>query len=415
VHGIWRGVKKMKILHVIAGLAPRYGGPSKACLELCHELAQHGEQVAIYTTNIDGDGALDVPLGTPLCRDGLEIRYFPVQVPRYYRFSLPLSRALKRAIPEYNLVHIHSLYLFPSTIAAYYSRHYGVPYLIRPHGTLDPYLFRRHRGRKWIYERLVEWGNLNNAAAIHFTTAEEQELTRSLGIKAPGVVVPIGVKLGEYDDAPPGGTFRAAHPEIDGKRIILFLGRLNFKKGLDLLAKAFGEVGRKRDDVHLVMAGPDDDGYGAQVRRWLEVEGVLRKCTFTGMLLGTDKVSAFRDADLFVLASYTENFGIAVVEAMVMGLPVVISNKVNIWREVAEARVGLVVNCDSQEVGTALLTLLDHPSLGKEMGQRGRKLVEERFTWDVVGGQMIRAYQQILSKRHLLTPGSQAVGRWSQS
>ncbi len=405
----------MKILHVIASLAPRYGGPSKACLDLCREMARRGERVAIYTTNIDGNGELNVPLGLPVCRDGVEIRYFPVQPPRYYKFSLPLARALRTAIPQCDLVHIHSLYLFPSTAAAHYCRHYGIPYLIRPHGTLDPYLYGRHRRRKWIYERLFEWRNLNKAAAIHFTTVEEQELARPLGLKSPGVVVPIGMNLQDYDDAPPAGTFRAVHPEMHGQKIILFLGRLNFKKGLDLLAKAFGEVGRKRDDVHLVVAGPDDDGYGVQVRRWLKAEGVLEKSTFTGMLLGADKLAALRDADVFVLPSYTENFGIAVVESMAMGLPVVISNKVNIWREVVQAHGGLVVNCDVQEVGQALLTLLQAPALGKEMGKHGRQLVEERFTWEVVGEQMVQVDRQILSQRQLLTEERQTSGSWGST
>jgi glycosyltransferase involved in cell wall biosynthesis len=397
----------VKILHVIASLAPRYGGPSKACLELCRELSRRGEQVAIYTTNIDGNGRMNVPLGTPLYRDGVEILYFPVQVLRYYKFSPSLARALKAAIQEYDLVEISSLYLFPSTVAAHYCRRYGVPYLIRPHGTLDPYLFRHHRGRKWVYERLFEWRNLNRAAAIHFTTVEERELARPLGLKAPGVVAPIGVNLRDYAYAPPDGTFLAAHPETRDKKIILFLSRLNFKKGLDLLAKAFGRLVRQRDDVHLVLAGPDDEGYGAKVRKWLEAEGVLGKYTFTGMLLGADKLSALCNADVFVLPSYTENFGIAVVEAMALRLPVVISNKVNTWREVAGARAGLVVNCDAQEVSKALLTLLDDPTMRREMGQQGRRLVEERFSWEIVGKQMVQVYRKILSERGYLQKESQ--------
>jgi glycosyltransferase involved in cell wall biosynthesis len=414
-HATCKVMMSMRILHVIASLAPRYGGPSKACLELCQELARRGEQVAIYTTNIDGDGELDVPLGLPVCRGGVEIQYFPVQSPRYYKFSLPLARALRTAIPQYDLVHIHSLYLFPSTVAAHYCRHYGIPYLIRPHGTLDPYMYGRHRTRKWIYERLFEWRNLNHAAAIHFTTAEEQELTRSLGLKAPGLVVPLGVNLQDYADAPPAGNFRAVHPETHGQKLILFLGRLSFKKGLYLLAKAFGEVGRKRDDLRLVVAGPDDEGCGVQVRRWLEAEGVLEKSTFPGMLLGSEKLAAFRDADMFVLPSYTENFGIAVVEAMACRLPVVISNRVNIWREVGDANAGLVVNCDVQEVGQALFTLLEAPGLGREMGKQGRQLVEARFTWEAVGEQMIQVYEQILTKRHPFIEGSQATGSPSQA
>jgi glycosyltransferase involved in cell wall biosynthesis len=392
----------MRILHVITTLAPRYGGPVKACLELCRELARRGEQVVIYTTNIDGNGELNVSLDTPLWDEEVEIRYFPVQVPRRYVFSLPFAKALKTAIPGYDLVHIYSLYLFPSTVAAYYCRRYGVPYLLEPHGTLDPYLFRRHRGRKWIYEYLFERRNLNESSAIRFTTVEEQELTRPLGLKAPGVIVPIGVNLQDYEGTTLLRTFPATWPETRSKKVILFLSRLNFKKGLDLLAKAFGQVARQRDDVHLILAGPDDDGYGAQVHRWLEAEGVLGRATFTGMLLGEEKLAALRNADVFVLPSYTENFGIAVTEAMSCGLPVVISNKVNIWREVAEVGAGFVVNCDVEEISKALLTLLDDPLLRKDMGQRGRRLVAERFTWEVMGEQMVQVYQQILLQQGLL-------------
>lgn len=386
----------MRILHVIATLAPRYGGPPKDCFELCRELARRGDEVAIYTTNIDGDGDLEVPLEEPQRVEGVEIRYFPGRWLRAYAFSLPLARALRVAIPRYDIVHIHALYLFSSLVAAHYCQRFGVPYLVKPHGVLDPYLYRRHRGRKWIYEMLVERRNLRRAAAIHFTTVEERELTRPLRLKTPGVVVPIGVDLEEYGDGVPG-AFREAWPQTHGKIIILFLGRLNFKKGLDLLAHAFGPVGRQRDDVHLVLAGPEDAGYGARVRRWLEAEGVARKVTFTGMLLGADKLSAFRAADLFVLPSYSENFGLSVVEALACEVPVVISNKVNIWREVEEAQAGLVVDCEAGALGSALVALLGDPVRRKAMGRRGRRLVEARFTWQAVGPRMTQVYREIVA------------------
>ena len=387
----------MRILHVIASLASRYGGTSKVCEELCRELARQGEQVTIYTTNVDGDEDLDVPLETPIWNAGVEIRHFPTQLLRHYKFSIPLAQALKAAIPSYDLVHIHSLYNFPVVIAAHYCRSAGVPYLIMPHGSLDPYLFVRNRGRKWLYEHLFEWRTLNRAAAIHFTTAEEHALTQPLGLKAPGVVVPIGVNLEDYISPSPPGAFRAAHPETQGKKIVLFLSRLNFKKGLDLLARAFGRIGRQRDDIHLVLAGPDNEGYATQVRTWLQAEEVLEQCTFTGMLLGEEKLAAFRDADVFVLPSYTENFGIAVVEAMACRVPVVISDKVNIWQEVAQAEAGCVVNCDPHALGTALLNVLDDPRLGQSMGQHGRRLVEERFTWEKVGTQTVQLYRHVAS------------------
>ena len=382
----------LRILHVISSLAPRYGGPPQVCLELCRELVRQGARVSIYTTNVDGRGVMDVPLDAPVRRDGVEIRYFPVETPRAWVVSRPLARALREAVPEHDLVHVHSLYLFPSTVAAHYCRRFGVPYLVRPHGTLDPYLFRRHRARKWVYERLFEWRNLNRAAALHFTSLDEQELVRPLGLRSPGIVVPPGVEPERYRDPSLDGSFRAAWPETRGRRLILFLGRLNFKKGLDVLARAFGAVSRQRPDAHLVLAGPDD-GYGATVRRQLDAEGVLGRVTFTGMLLGRDKLAALRDADVFVLPSYTENFGIAVVEAMACGRPVVISDRVNIWREVAEAGAGRVTRCDAGEVAAALLDFLDDPAASRAAGARAARLVAERFAWPASADRMLRVYR----------------------
>ena len=145
----------MKILHVIANLAPRYGGPSKACWEMARAVAQLGHEVSIYTTNQDGPGELEVPLGQPVWQEGVEIRYFPIQAPRFWGTSLPLAFGLRHKIPASDLVHIHSLYLFHNLVAGHYCRQNAIPYLVRPHGTLDPFIYRRHRGRKRLMELLV--------------------------------------------------------------------------------------------------------------------------------------------------------------------------------------------------------------------------------------------------------------------
>ena len=286
----------MRILHVIANLAPRYGGPSKACVEMARAVARLGHEVQIYTTNQDGPGELPVPLGRPLLQDGVEIRYYPIQPPRFWGTSWPMARALAEGVREADLVHIHSLYLFHDLIAGHYCRSYGVPYLMRPHGTLDPYLYGRHRWRKYLLEAAFENRNIRRAAALHFTSEEEERLARPYIGDVPGVVVPLGVDLSEFQELPAPGRFRERFPEIGGKEIILFLGRINFKKGLDLLVQALARVVRKRRDLHLVVAGPDDDGWGDRVKGWLQQEGIADCATFTGMLLGEEKLAALRDA-----------------------------------------------------------------------------------------------------------------------
>lgn len=388
----------MRILHVIANLAPRYGGPAKACVEMARAVARLGHDVKIYTTNQDGPGELAVPLGRPLIQDGVEIRYYPIQPPRFWGTSWPMARALAGGIREADLVHIHSLYLFHDLIAGHYCRSYGVPYLVRPHGTLDPYLYRRHRWRKYVMEAAFENRNIRRAAALHFTSEEEERLARPHIGDAPGVVVPLGVDLREFQDLPAPGRFRERFPEIGHKEIILFLGRINFKKGLDLLVQALGRVVRKRRDVHLVVAGPDDDGWGARVKGWLRQEGIADCATFTGMLLGEEKLAALRDARMFVLPSYSENFGIAVIEAMACGLPVVISDRVNIWREVEAAGAGLVTPCEAGQTATAMLELLDNPELAGRLGQNGIKLVREQFQWTTIAITLEKTYKKIIAK-----------------
>jgi glycosyltransferase involved in cell wall biosynthesis len=388
----------MKILHVIANLAPRYGGPSKACWEMARAVAQLGHEVSIYTTNQDGPGELAVPLDQPVRQDGVEIRYFPIQAPRFWGTSLPLALALRQKIPAVDLAHIHSLYLFHNLVAGHYCRRYAIPYLVRPQGILDPYIYRRHRWRKRLMEHLFENRNIRRAAALHFTTAEEAELAAPFSFQTPGLVVPLGINYDEFAVLPEPGSFRRRYPEIGNNPIILFFGRINFKKGLDILARAFGAVARRRPDIHLVIAGPDNEGWGARVRTWLDEEGVLSRATFTGMLLGPDKFAVLRDASLFVLPSYSENFGLAVIEAMAAGLPVIISDKVNIWQEVHTEGAGRVIPCDAPALADQILNLLDDPEEAFGMGQKGRALVKDRFQWPMIGRSLAEAYGRIIDE-----------------
>jgi glycosyltransferase involved in cell wall biosynthesis len=383
----------MRILHVIAGLDRRDGGPPEACLQLCRELARRGQKVSIYSTDLNLKGA-----PTEECDAAVTIKRFACKPRLRYSPSMPLAVALRRDIPSFDIVHINSLYTFPSTAAAYYCRQFRVPYLLRPHGTLDPYIFAHHRPRKFVYEKLIELKNLKNAAAVHFTAAEEMELARRAVPAMKGVVVPLGVHPREYDWNATAKTSRASQYGEEGRRSILFLGRLNYKKGLDLLVKAFGLVARTHDDVRLILAGPDEHGYSTRIRCWLKEEGLLSKARFAGMLTGKEKVALLHRADVFVLPSYSENFGLAVVEAMASGLPVVISNRVNIWREVADANAGIVVNCDAAALADGLMGLLDDSELRRTMGVNGRRLVRQRYDWKIAADQMLRVYREILSK-----------------
>lgn len=387
----------MKVLHVIANLAPRYGGPSKACREMAAAVATLGHQVDIYTTNQDGDGKLPVSLDRPVEENGISIYYYPIQRPRFWGTSLPLARKLGRNIGQYDIVHIHSLYLFHDLVAGRLCQKNCIPYLIRPHGSLDPYLYRRHRLRKRLIELCFQNRVIKGAAAVHYTTEEEMHLAQNYISGVRGVVVPNGLKVDEYQDLPPKGSFRNKYPHIGGGRLLLFMGRVNFKKGLDLLVPAFAKVALEQPDIHLVIAGPDNEGYGRNVRRWLKEQGVVRSATFTGMLQGQDKLAALRDADIFILPSYTENFGISVLEAMACEVPVILSDKVNLWREVKTAEAGVICSTDVQDVAAAIKTLLDDSKLRMRMGRAGKELVVNNYQWSIVARKMESVYRSIVN------------------
>lgn len=386
----------MNILHVIANLAPRYGGPSKACVEMARAVAALGHKVSIYTTNQDGSDVLPVPIDRPVIDGGVEIRYFPIQHPKFWGTSWSMARALESNLTNYDIVHIHSLYMFHDLITGHICRKKKIPYMIRPHGSLDPFLYRRHRLRKAIMENWFENRNIKGASAIHFTTEEEMELARPHIFDRPGVVVPNGLNMNDYMALPPRGSFRQRHPQIADKRIILFLGRLNFKKGLDILVPAFARVLESFSDVHLVIAGPDNEGYGLKVRNWLGERSLFDKATFTGMLNGQDKLAAFCDAEIFVLPSYTENFGISVLEAMACGVPVVLSDKVNTWREIKGAGAGLVISPEPEPLAKAIVTLLNDPVSAKQNGQAGLKLVRENYQWPKIAALLEETYKKII-------------------
>ena len=392
----------MKILHVISYFSSEYGGSNKAAFELCQTLVGQGHEVDLYTTNIARNGIMDVPCNVPIVMKRVNVTFFGIQEPRRWYFTYNLARALRKNIPDYEIVHIHGIYTFPTAVTAYYCRKAGIPYIIRPHGTLSPFIRSKSRLLKTIYISLVGKKNLNNASAIHYTTQEEMELASfDLSIKTPGVVVPNGIEYQEYTLLPVRGSFRACHPDIKQKFIFLFISRLCFQKGLDLLVPAYAKVARQREDVHMVIAGPGENGYDRKVKQWVLDERIEDRVSLLGMVRGEEKLAIFRDADVFVLPSYMENFGIVVIEAMACGLPVLISNRVSIRNEILDKRAGIVVDCNVEALADAMLFMSENPSLCKDMGKNGKGLSEE-YSWKKASERMVEVYKNILDRNQIL-------------
>lgn len=403
----------MRILHVVSTLAPASGGPTSVIRDLATAQANAGHAVTVCTTDRGNPVREKLPheyFGR-LYPAGVNLQVFPVQYAPLL-FSSGMEQWLRRALADFDIVHIHGLYRFPPTYAAWQARQQRVPYVIRPHGAIDPYLYGKSSAGsvrlKRLYERWFDLPNLHAAGAIHYTAEEERERVSFLGLKAPSFVVPNGLDWARYRELPVRGALRARWG-LGEAPVLLFLGRLHFKKGLDLLIPAFDALRRRVPEAQLVIAGPENDDYGQQVRGWVCERGLEATVHFVGPLEGADVVQAYVDADVFALPSYTENFGMTVAEAMACALPVVISDQVNIHAEVSGAGAGLVTACDVGEVTAALESLLRDPDRRRAMGAAGRRLVQDRFTWPAIVEQLTAEYQKVIDRHRRVGAGRGAA------
>ncbi len=392
----------MKILHVIPTVSARYGGPSAVVRFLAREQAARGNRVTICTTNLDYPrGRLDVPTNEAVEEDRVATWYHRLDWEPYC-FSLSLAKWIHSNIGAYDVVHVHGLYRFPSAIACWYARRFGVAYILRPHGSLDPFLFKQSRysvALKRVYEAIVEKGNLNAASALQFTSEDELARVKFLRLRAPAVVVPNGIQWADFDRLPKKGVFRRMIGLPPGETMVLFLGRLNFKKGLDLLVPAFRGVLDAYPAARLVIVGPDNDGYAAKVREWCRKESVWDHVTFVDHVSSQTARSAYVDANVFVLPSYSENFGLTVVEAMACSCPVVVSKEVNIWREVEVARAGIAVDLNIESITKAVVALLSARQSAEEMGRNGRQMVQQEYDWKMIVDKLEKVYEEVAVPR----------------
>ena len=373
----------MKILHVIADLDRRRGGPAQVCVEMAVLMAGEGHTVQIITTD-RGFAAEYQPLTGSRANGGsIVIETHPLNFPQFWATSWAMRRRLVTAIQEADVIHIHMLYLFHDWVTEKYCRKFAKPYIVQPHGSLDPFIYRRHRWRKSIVEAWFQNALQRHARGLLYTQREEMDLAQPHAQNPRGWVVPIGIDLSSFDDLPPREASRARFPGIGDRKMVLFFGRLNFKKGVDTTIKMFAEVARERDDIVLVLAGPDD-GMGSVAEKMVSAAGLSERIIFTGMVTGQDKRIVLGGGDVFVLPSYSENFGVAVIEAAFCKIPVIISDRVNLWPDFRDARAGLVAPPTVEAFAAQLRYVLDHPDEAAEMAARGADLVRRKFTWNAL-------------------------------
>ena len=392
----------LRVLQIVPSISLVYGGPSQMVRGFSQALAAAGAAVTIATTDSNGDvdeAPLDVPLETPVAEDNYTVIYFRCSPFRRYKFSMGLLRWLWHHARDYDIVHIHALFSPVSSFAAAVLRQRGVPYLLRPLGTLDPADLTKKKQIKRLYAALLEGPNLAGAAAIHFTSAQEAKVSERFGTKTPALVLPLGVS-----PLPSPQTQIDVHDRFNIPRdrpIILFMSRLDPKKGIELLLFALETLQQEGLPFHLLMCGanPQDREYEQSIRERFEQSAVRSQTTLTGFVSGDLKASILQTADLFVLPSYYENFGIAVAEAMLVGLPVVISDQVHIWQTIDQSESGWVCTCDATSLAQQLRAALKDADERQQRGHNAQHCAKEQYSWQAIAAQAIAAYQDMLGSR----------------
>ena len=391
----------MHILHILPLITARAGGPVAFATEGAEALATLGVDSTLVSTDMGQTPSARghrrvTPDELPANADLLDLHLFPTHSPRRLAFSPSLARCLARVTKQYDLVHIHSLWLFPQFAAQWAARRDRVPYVVSPHGALDPYLRRHGRPQKALTDYTWQRRMLREAALLHVTTEQERQLIADVAPSTPRCTVPVGVWTERLHRAGDGDRFRSRHLAGSDAAIVLFFGRITYKKGLDLLIRSFAHVARESDNTVLMIAGPDDEDLQPRLERLARDLGLADRVIFPGPLYQADRADAFAACSVWALSSYTENFGVAVMEALAAGLPTIVSTEVNLAEVIQESRAGVVAGTDPEEFGAALGALLRDESGRAALATRARDLAA-RYDWAAVAPQLEAMYRRALS------------------
>jgi len=381
----------MRILHVVASLAPRHGGPTSAAFGMVTALRDQGVDASLLSSDDDLGGALDVPLNEWTTSVGVPVLYLPRVPARQhtlvgFTYTRGMKGWLRRHVRDYDFIHIHTVFSHPANVAMREARRAGVPYAVRPLGQLCRWSMQQRGWVKRLQLALVTRRNIDGAAFIHTTAAMESEETAELGFKSPCRVLAHGIDMPpEILDA--RASLRQELGVTPEMPVLVFMSRFHEKKGIELLLRACAAL----TSFKLVLAGAGDPAYESRLRALVSELKLEQHVHWHGFVEGDAKWRLLQGSDLFVLPSYSENFGIAVLEAMACGLPVLISDQVALADQVRHHHLGRVTALD--DLPAALTAMLaDAPALA-DIRLRARKVAAEHFSWPAAARRLIQAYE----------------------
>ena len=366
------------------------GGPAQSVPELCRALHAAGASVELFTfihrdfesTLSPSDEAIPVHCFTPL-PGTLEM-----PTPQFYR-------ALCRKLEQIDIVNIHGLWNPVTTVAAAACRRTRTPYLISPLGMLRDAAVRNKSVKKKLYYRLFDWRTISGAAGFSFCTeTDAAEALQNVPVRAPWALIPTGIDPSSRE-CTVQGRFRAAHPALSGKRIILFLGRLHRCKNLTLQLQAFALLARRYTNLAWVLVGPDG-GEWENLSSEIERRGLKDHVFWMGLQTHQSCLDALADAEVSVLTSHHEGHSAAMNEALTMGVPLVLTQSVG-FTSAERAGAARVVPSDATKLAEAIAGILDDPVLARNMGAAARDFAESVFAWPKVANRLISVYEKVLT------------------
>ncbi|RYF78629.1 MAG: glycosyltransferase, partial [Cytophagaceae bacterium] len=371
------------------------GGPARVIYDHAGAAVERGHQVDILSPISPGDALYPAPEG---------VRVIPVlrtpPLSRVFReYSAPLYQYLKAHIHEYDIIHCHGIWHFGSLAPFLLDK--SVTKVVTLHGLLDKWAVRHSYWKKKLLSIVVQKRLLNRADLIHLYNADERDdLLRYLGHQHPNaVIIPNGIPMADFETLPAPGTFRNQHGISPTQPLILFMSRLNIKKGLDLLLPAFQRYAQRHTDGLLVLAGPDD-GYQATAEAFIREHNLSDRVKLVGMLTGDDKKAALADATAFILPSYSEGFSIAVLEAMASGVATIVSDRVGFGDVIRETGAACLTELTGDSVLESLEKVLNDAAYREQIRTTGQAVVRQRYDLPILADQLLNAYESALMRRH---------------
>lgn len=398
----------MKILHVIPSLSDRRGGPSRAVLDMVKALQLANVDVCIAATNDDGPELLDVPVGCCVDYQAIPVYFFPRFSPaaapiREFAFSAQFTKWLWENVSSFDLLHVHAVFSYPSTIAMTIARQQRVPYVVTLHGLLCRWAMQQSKWKKQIYLTMAERANLNYAKMLHFTSDYERHETATHSLRAPSMVVPFGFTVPPIIPNARHQLREWLNLEQD-EPIILFMSRLHPVKGLDFLIPALGKLTNYR--FTFIMAGSGPPEYETEIQRMLAEARLQKRTRCVGFAKGETKNLLLQGADLFVQTSRLESFGVAVLEALAANTPVLVTPGVATAVMVQQHKLGYVTELDISSIANTIANFLEQISTVDAAQLHTSQYIKENFAWEKIALTLSTLYETILTNEAKLHPST---------